>query len=175
MSNANLNFNWYAIVQDLVIEQGDILLSFPVLEPRYLPDQDQSEGIPYKYYNLIVMTQSCDFQKMREQDFVVFCPLYNYGDIPEKSKNNWDSLRKGNVLGKYLLNKFDSDNLGFDYQLADLRRIITIPYRVIEEKLDQQPERVRLLPPYREHLSQAFAKLFMRVGLPEDLPIDYPY
>jgi hypothetical protein len=27
-----------------------------------------------------------------------------------------------------------------------------------------------LLPPYREHLSQAFARFFMRVGLPVEVP-----
>ena len=30
--------------------------------------------------------------------------------------------------------------------------------------------RLRLLPPYREHLSQSFARFFMRVGLPIDTP-----
>jgi maleate cis-trans isomerase len=30
-------------------------------------------------------------------------------------------------------------------------------------------ERVRLLSPYKEHLSQAFARYFMRVGLPRPL------
>jgi len=29
--------------------------------------------------------------------------------------------------------------------------------------------RLRLRPPYREHLSQAFARFFMRVGLPTDI------
>jgi hypothetical protein len=29
---------------------------------------------------------------------------------------------------------------------------------------------VRLLPPYREHLAQAFARFFIRVGLPVDVP-----
>ena len=32
--------------------------------------------------------------------------------------------------------------------------------------------RKRLLPPYREHLSQSFARYFMRVGLPTDIPAD---
>jgi hypothetical protein len=31
-------------------------------------------------------------------------------------------------------------------------------------------KRIRLLPPYREHLSQAFARHFMRVGLPSGIP-----
>ena len=29
---------------------------------------------------------------------------------------------------------------------------------------------LRLLSPYREHLSQAFARYFMRVGLPQNIP-----
>ena len=31
-------------------------------------------------------------------------------------------------------------------------------------------QRLRLNPPYREHLSQAFARFCMRVGLPVDIP-----
>ena len=30
--------------------------------------------------------------------------------------------------------------------------------------------RLRLCPPYREHLAQSFARFFMRVGLPIDIP-----
>jgi hypothetical protein len=41
--------------------------------------------------------------------------------------------------------------------------------KIIAEKI---PERLRLLPPYREHLSQAFARYFMRVGLPQDINIE---
>jgi len=33
-------------------------------------------------------------------------------------------------------------------------------------------ERIRLLPPYREHLSQSFARYFMKVGLPQDIEIE---
>ncbi len=37
----------------------------------------------------------------------------------------------------------------------------------LESLLKQRGQpRLRLLPPYREHLSQAFARFFMRVGLP---------
>lgn len=42
-------------------------------------------------------------------------------------------------------------------------------YELITRK---EIEHLRLLPPYREHLSQAFARYFMRVGLPQDLIIE---
>jgi len=40
----------------------------------------------------------------------------------------------------------------------------------IKLHLRKQGNRLRLLPPYREHLAQAFARFFMRVGLPADIP-----
>jgi hypothetical protein len=46
--------------------------------------------------------------------------------------------------------------------------IFTVPRSFLEALLqEQQLPRLRLLPPYREHLSQAFARFFMRVGLPQ--------
>jgi hypothetical protein len=41
----------------------------------------------------------------------------------------------------------------------------------IEAIIKVKPHK-RLLPPYREHLSQSFARYFMRVGLPVDIPKD---
>lgn len=43
----------------------------------------------------------------------------------------------------------------------------TLPRTFLESFLqNKQQSRLRLRPPYREHLSQAFARFFMRVGLP---------
>jgi len=39
----------------------------------------------------------------------------------------------------------------------------------LKELAAQQALRQRLLPPYREHLAPAFARFFMRVGLPIDV------
>lgn len=48
---------------------------------------------------------------------------------------------------------------------------IVLPKTVIQNYFLRQPKRLRLLPPYREHLAQAFARSFMRVGLPIDIPV----
>jgi len=46
-----------------------------------------------------------------------------------------------------------------------------VPRSFLDSLLKQRGHsRFRLLPPYREHLSQAFARFFMRVGLP--IPIE---
>lgn len=45
--------------------------------------------------------------------------------------------------------------------------VYSVPRSFLESLLKQRMQsRLRLLPPYREHLSQAFARFFMRVGLP---------
>lgn len=47
----------------------------------------------------------------------------------------------------------------------------TIPMQLAKEIAKQNSPRLRLCPPYREHLSQSFARFFMRVGLPINIQI----
>ncbi len=46
----------------------------------------------------------------------------------------------------------------------------TLPLTFVRERAARTGEGLRLLPPYREHLSQAFARYCMRGGLPQDIP-----
>jgi len=55
------------------------------------------------------------------------------------------------------------------------REMFGVPFDYADEKLRKRGERLRLLPPHREQLSQAFARFFMRVDLPIELPEDPPY
>ncbi len=67
-----------------------------------------------------------------------------------------------------MLNEHKSNgNIELEIRLVDFHEVFTIPRAFLESLLAQRGEnRHRLLPPYREHLSQAFARFFMRVGLP---------
>lgn len=75
----------------------------------------------------------------------------------------------------HLINKCELPDYTFDYQLIILDHIISLRLGYLKKLISDAGPRVRLLPPYREHLSQAFAKQFMRVGLPNGLPLDNPY
>ena len=57
-----------------------------------------------------------------------------------------------------------------DFLVCDFRSLFGIHLTTLKELAAQQSPRLRLLPPYREHLAQAFARFFMRVGLPIDVP-----
>jgi len=53
--------------------------------------------------------------------------------------------------------------------IVDFHEVYTAPTNVVREFALRTGKRLRLLPPYREHLAQAFARFFMRVGLPVDI------
>jgi len=81
-----------------------------------------------------------------------------------------ENLRKGYLPGYHLLNKYDA-HLN-DYQVVDFRNVYGIQIDSLKAICKDLEKRIRLLPPYREHLSQAFARYFMRVGLPQDVIIE---
>ena len=57
-----------------------------------------------------------------------------------------------------------------ELRVVDFRRVYSLPLTFVCQVAARTGQRLRLLPPYREHLSQAFARDFMRVGLPQDIP-----
>lgn len=184
-------FRWYGLVTaGTPLEQGDIFLRFPVLEPPTLSaddiDQAQRGVAPsldadLKLYDLIVLSQSCDLQDMLPSAHVILCSLI---DLRKATKadgktlatpQEYGNLRTSRHVGAHLLNLCDIAGHAFEFKVVDLQRIVSVPRKVVDIMSAQAPYRVRLLPPYREHLAQAFARQFMRVGLPSILPEKYPY
>jgi hypothetical protein len=58
---------------------------------------------------------------------------------------------------------------GFPFSIVNFHSIYAAPKDYLLELAGRQNLRIRLRPPYRENLSQAFGKYFMRVGLPLDI------
>jgi hypothetical protein len=54
--------------------------------------------------------------------------------------------------------------------VVDFGQIFSLPPAYLEKKADTSGERLRLDSPFLEHFSQAFARYFMRVGLPSQIP-----
>jgi hypothetical protein len=57
-----------------------------------------------------------------------------------------------------------------EIRVVDFRTVFSLSLHFVKNFAALQSPRLRLLPPYREHLAQAFARFFMRVGLPVDIP-----
>ena len=52
-------------------------------------------------------------------------------------------------------------------RIIDFGYVFTLPKPTVRQLARLQGKHLRLCPPYREHLAQAFARFFMRVGLPQ--------
>ena len=121
-----------------------------------------------------MLSQSCDLENYKIE-IVLVCPYYelNYflsvhpdsksgGKGIEKTTKN---LLQGNYPSYHILNKSEEIGLN-DYIVVDFRNVYGVHYDFLVKYVESIEYRIRLLPPYREHLSQAFARYFMRVGLP---------
>ena len=165
-------YPWYETVEGDSLAQGDLLRGYKIVIPKTLPGE---ETVPFeaKTFDLVVMTQTCDIEEGKVTS-VLLCPwweLWSFIDAAKAKGENWgkdirDDLRKGNIPGYHLLNEASQDGLNIGLGVVDFHEIYTTPTELVREFAKVIEKRLRLLPPYREHLAQSFARFFMRVGLP---------
>lgn len=175
---------WYSrVAGESPITQGDLIEGCPVLEWKpdsavYEDDDDLKASCRAIAEDVVVMTQACDLENSTVSN-VLLCPVYpmkqykNAWTVARKEaskgtgKDAWinhvKSVKSGFVWGRTLIAATSEDSGLLVVQFQD---VYTIPRSFIDSVVSRQPSRMRLLSPYREHLSQAFARYFMRVGLP---------
>lgn len=171
------NYPWYEVVSGPVLEQGDLLKECPIIMPaRQLtfPLADNTELFNVWTYDVVVMTQSCDLVNDKVED-VVLCPHWSLSDAERmdeylRSRKAKEAVRRGNQSAYHMLAACEREDLKLDIRIVDFHRVFSLPKSFLSQFAANQGKRLRLLPPYREHLSQAFARFFMRVGLPTDIP-----
>ena len=123
----------------------------------------------------IILLQSCDIENDKI-DSIIICPIWPLKRLIEsnpyyESSRAREELRQGKSPSFHLLNKITLSGKIEDFYFVDFRNIYSLP-KSFALSLSKRGKRKRLLPPYREHLSQSFARYFMRVGLPTDIPSD---
>lgn len=169
-------YPWYKEIQNSRnIEQGDFIPECPIIVPPRDIAQDSTPEVDIKLIDSIVLSQSCDLVNDK-LEIVLVCPYYpvsefiknqKYPGKPEKEKKN---LIQGKYAGFHILEKYPGylDVL----QVVDFKNVYGIKIEALRDIAESIEKRIRLLPPYREHLSQAFARYFMRVGLPQDIILE---
>jgi hypothetical protein len=167
------NYPWYKLVNNHEkLMQGDFIINCPIIvPPSEITDSPEVEIIEY---DVIIMSQSCDLVQ-EKLELVLVCPVFSLSEFEKKSDffrstKGKEALRQGNVPGYHLLNKCEIEEFERDFLVVDFRSVYSVPFVFLKEYSQKINKRLRLLPPYREHLSQAFARFFMRVGLPVDIP-----
>ena len=171
MTPASEAYPWYTVVSGTDIQQGDIFEHCPVYSPPDVTNPGGEAELIRTTRDLIVLTQSCDLQRDKPPE-ILLCSIYRRNEIPPTHKlsklDNLEHARKGNMPAFHLLAECDTNGFQRDLTVVDFRRVHSLPYNYVQTEAQRCP-RMRLLPPYREHLSQAFARFFMRVGLPIDI------
>jgi len=157
------------------LEQGDLLERCPVfLPPEDLAETWDEAAFTWEERDVIVLTQTCDLVPSREKvTEVLLCAAWSRSDLKSghlASPRGLEDARRGNLPGYHLLAECDLPGLVREVQIVDFRRVYSLPLTFVRPRAARAGDRLRLLPPYREHLSQAFARYFMRVGLPPDIP-----
>jgi hypothetical protein len=178
--------------------QGDIIESCPVLVFNSIPDLEKAQNaeeyaavlktsIAAEMDRVIVMTQACDLEQHKVRN-VILCPVYGAEEYHSgwkveqdrnRQKSNSDAwrkflndIKKGHIWNFALIQSRSEGKLQTPLQIVDFHEVLSLPRDFLEAwNKKSGKERLRVLPPYREHLSQAFARFFMRVGLPQDLTI----
>ncbi len=88
--------------------------------------------------------------RITQGDLIFGCPLIGWKDEPPQFSGGSETEILRQSMDAFLMDAVVMT------QACDLETLL----------LNRNQPRLRLLPPYREHLSQAFARFFMRVGLP---------
>jgi hypothetical protein len=182
---------WYDIIVAAdPITQGDLIADCPLLTwntnaitPQAgVPPQGLQQAVSAFRADVVVMTQACDLEHEKVRN-VILCPTVTLEEyriafeqaVREQGNNptakawrrHCDDIRDGYLWNLAMLNAEAHSALPAPHRVVDFHEVFTLPLEFLEAYLMQRGQpRLRLSPPYREHLSQAFARFFMRVGLP---------
>ena len=162
---------------DSALRQGSYILNCPVPVFAEFPMQTEKEVeliVDIRFQDLIIVTQSCDLEQNKTR-FVALCPIYSLEKYEQFNseflkKSRWEEVRKGRIEGLYLLSSPTNPENNRECLVVDFREIYSLPFEFLTKHADTLENCWRLKPPYLEHFSQAFARFFMRVGLPANIP-----
>ncbi len=187
-----MSLPWYEVVSGSEpLDQSDIILDCPVVGWREGPMDLRAGGdaaghlwnaVEVTRADVVVMTQTCDLAQNKVRH-VVLCPHYSFSVYREAWEaalraagqvvttiawsRHVDHIAAGQIWNLALLNAEQGEGYMAEHRIVDFQEVLSLPREFVESWLSKEAgTRLRLLPPYREHLSQAFARFFMRVGLP---------
>jgi hypothetical protein len=159
-----------------VLAQGDYLPDcfVPILPANFSEAlaATKEQSVSISVLNLVVMTQSCDLEN-NKAPFVACCPINTLIEFETHNpnfRNQWEQVRRGRVESVHLLAGFTAPEDNRQALAVDFRQIFSLPVEYLTARAVALGPRWRLDSPYLEHFSQAFARFFMRVGLPSSIP-----
>lgn len=168
--------DWYELVSGAELLQCDVLLNVPVPVIAASPEEAETEDALDSYIedrDVLVLSQSCDLAEGKV-DSVLVGGLQEWMGIPavrgwgaKERRKQQAKVRRRETAHLALLVEHSSDP-HLPWSVVDFRSLFTLPYTYLAERADAMGTRLRLVPPYREEIAQAFARYFMRVARPHE-------
>ena len=170
----SVSYPWYQSVLDSEIEQGEFFQDCLVpVTPKLIVNVAGSTSTDApgeaEVLDVVVLTQSCDL--LGGQTMVMVCPVFPLErwleNLPKKTPaRDWkNKLKNGQLIAYHVLDRCDLTDLECQHLGVDFSSAFSVGVSYLHELTSRGPRR-RLMPPYREHLAQAFARYYMRIGLP---------
>lgn len=170
---------WYEVVpeSDNSIHQCDILNDLRVIIPLDdLEVEGESDELPAGdgHITAMVLTQTCDLDR-DDLTMVLVAKVNSWESVVEENKldrgqaRSWrNNIQKGYVTYLSLLPvRVDAPTI--EWSVVNFRDLYSVPRANVDRHVQQPTKRLRLTPPHREMVSQAFARCFMRVAVVDDL------
>jgi hypothetical protein len=103
------------------------------------------------------------------------CPIFSLAEFETVNpafarRGRWNEVLKGRIEGLHMLASPAVPDDNRQALVVDFREIYSLPSDYLTDHAAQLGPRWRLVSPFLEHFSQAFARFFMRVGLPSTIP-----
>ena len=162
-------------ISGIDLMQGDILDYCAIaLVPDGFSLASDSNEIQVETRRLIVMTQSCDLSN-NKSTYAALCPVFTLPELQQVNprlaqRGKWEEIRRAKIEGLYMLPSVTDPAINRDALVVDFRMIVSLPIGYLSRHAGELVGRPRLQSPYVEHFSQSFARFFMRVGLPSQIP-----
>ncbi len=163
------------------LRQGDVLQRclVPLPGPKYGTSKE-AEDLLIAEVRLLILTQSCDLliqpgcRTARAQS-VALCRAYTLDEFAGARSDfakpdTREKARQGRIEGVHLLPSPIDPRDNQTVLVAHFREVFSLPFSYLQAHAASMPGRPRLMSPYLEHFAQGFARFFMRVGLPLDIP-----
>lgn len=168
---------WYNLKQEnLPLEQGDIIKDTKVIVSSYELLKGQTNEANVATHDVIILSQSCDLQHVGKTNWVMVARLLDVHELfpvlSNSAKSKINTIIKGYVPNYHMIECCKIQGHEFDQKIIDFREVFSVPIQYMRELASEKIDGiVTLNSPYKEHLSQAYARFFMRVGLPTNISL----
>lgn len=171
--------DWWTAVAGPDHEQGDVLRALPVVHVDTVDLEDEpTVQTRILTIDVIIVTQTCDLENDKVRN-ILLARVVSWADFATaqvaagnaavKSSAFRRNLIRGDIPPLTLLHERRAQPR-LDWSIVDFRELHVVDRGQIDTFVAQpgNRRRLRLVPPYKEHFAQAFARFHMRVGLPHD-------